>query len=357
MDRFHRKPGHGIPAPFHPCCAGRGACLAAVCGKEYRIAMCYSAMVEQSLKRLMRLGEARADLPMFEDLFHRRAEGEDIELARALEANFLAPASAAERRIAEDIRAFRGTQAQKWETELFRQKKRLADAERSLAKRTTKKAEEDRRIAGHKIGWLLGKLAELQRSEPGPDAGRIFPFWFAPVLVEVDGERLIRADALPPAGAGQAGRHRPPLPRPVQRPPRQPRRLLEEPDRPAALRCACCNGFNGRGAATAEARAATRRAGAEPGAALRPSRRAALLIACHAGIAGSQPARRTSAPSPRSPTTPPRRWPPPATTAASSRSSPQNLGAWLAPKPNRADALRPARRPRAAVLCPRELAA
>lgn len=154
--------------------------------------MCYSAMVEQNLKRLMRLGEARVDLPMFEDLFHRRAEGEDIKLARALEANFMAPASAAERRIAEDIRAFRGAQAQKWETELFRQKKRLADAERSLAKRTTKKAEEDRRIAGHKIDWLLGKLAELKRSEPGPDDGRIFPFWYAPVLVAVDGERLIR---------------------------------------------------------------------------------------------------------------------------------------------------------------------
>lgn len=154
--------------------------------------MCYSAMVEQNLKRLMRLGEARVDLPMFAELFHRRADGEDIKLARALEANFLAPASAAERRIAEDIRAFRGAQAQKWETELFKQKKRLADAERGLARRATKKAEEDRRIAGHKIAWLLGKLAELKRVEPGPDDRRIFPFWYAPVLVEVDGERLIR---------------------------------------------------------------------------------------------------------------------------------------------------------------------
>lgn len=154
--------------------------------------MCYSALVEQNLKRLARLGDARVDLPMFEDLFHRRAEGEDIKLARALEANFLAPESPAELRIAADIRAHHAAQARKWEVELFRQKKRLADAERSLARRTTRKAEEDRRIAGNKIEWLLGKLAELRRGEPRADDGRIFPFWYAPVLVADGGERLIR---------------------------------------------------------------------------------------------------------------------------------------------------------------------
>ena len=154
--------------------------------------MCYSALVEQNLKRLMRLGDARVDMEMFEELFHRRAEGDDIKLAKALEANFLAPATPPERRIAADIRAFHAGQAQKWETELFKQKKRLADAGRILAKRTTKKAEEDRRIAGNKIAWLLAKLADLRRTGVRADDGRIFPLWFAPVLVEEGGERLIR---------------------------------------------------------------------------------------------------------------------------------------------------------------------
>jgi len=153
--------------------------------------MCYSALVEQNLKHLARLTKARVAVDKFEALFHRRAEGEDIKLAKALEVNFQTPESAAERRIAADIRAFQASQAKQWEAELFKQKKRLADAERQLAVRATKKAEEDRRIAGNKIEWLLAKLANLRRSEPKPDDGRIFPFWYAPVLVEEAGERII----------------------------------------------------------------------------------------------------------------------------------------------------------------------
>jgi putative SOS response-associated peptidase YedK len=153
--------------------------------------MCYSALVEQNLKHLARLTKARVAVDQFQELFHRRAQGEDIKIAKALDGNFLAPESAAERRIAADIRAFQASQAKQWEADLFKQKKRLADAERQLADRITKKAEEDRRIAGNKIEWLLAKLANLRRTDSKPGDGRIFPFWYAPVLVEEAGERLI----------------------------------------------------------------------------------------------------------------------------------------------------------------------
>jgi hypothetical protein len=123
--------------------------------------MCYSALAEQNVKRLTRRGEACVDVEMFEDRVHRRAAGEGIKLAKSLEANFLAPGSAAGRRI--------------------------ADAERTLAQRTDKK-----RIAGNKIEWLLAKLADLRRAERKPDDRRIFPFWHTPVPVEMDGEHLIR---------------------------------------------------------------------------------------------------------------------------------------------------------------------
>ena len=154
--------------------------------------MCYSALVEQNLKTLARKTKAEVDVESFADLFARRAGGDDIKIARALEANFLKPGSAAEKRVAADIRAFHTAQAKRWEQELFKQKKRLADAERGLKTRVTKKATEDQRIAGHKIEWLLAKLADLRRTEPQPDDGRIFPFWYAPVLVEEGGERLIK---------------------------------------------------------------------------------------------------------------------------------------------------------------------
>ena len=153
--------------------------------------MCYSALVEQNLKHFARLARARVATDRFEELFHRRAQGEAIKLARALEGNFAQPESAAEQRIAADIRAFRAGQARQWETELFKQKKRLAEAERQLGVRVTRKAEENRRIAGSKTEWLLAKLAELRRTGPGTDDGRIFPLWYAPVLVEEDGERVI----------------------------------------------------------------------------------------------------------------------------------------------------------------------
>lgn len=158
----------------------------------YRRPMCYSAVVVQNLDLLAQQAKARVDLEMFAGLFARRAAGEGIKLAKALEANFLAPSSAKEKRIAADIQAFHATQAKEWEAELFKQKKRLADAERKLKTRATKKSEDDRRIAGNKIEWLLGKLANLKRTESKPGDQRIFPFWYAPVLVEEGGERVIK---------------------------------------------------------------------------------------------------------------------------------------------------------------------
>jgi putative SOS response-associated peptidase YedK len=154
--------------------------------------MCYSAVVVQNLDLLAHQAKARTDVEQFADLFARRAAGEALKLSRALEANFLAPTTPVEKRIAADIQAFHAAQAGEWESELFKQKKRLADAERKLKARATQKAREDRRIANNKIEWLLNKLADLKRTQPKPADQRIFPFWYAPVIVEEGGKRLIR---------------------------------------------------------------------------------------------------------------------------------------------------------------------
>jgi putative SOS response-associated peptidase YedK len=154
--------------------------------------MCYSAVVVQNLELLAIQARARVDHDMFAELFARRAAGEDIKLAKALEANFLSPFTAVEKRIAADIQTFHATQANEWETQLFKQKKRLADAERRLKTRATKKTREDQRIANNKIEWLLNKLASLKRTESREGDSRIFPFWYAPVAVEEGGQRLIR---------------------------------------------------------------------------------------------------------------------------------------------------------------------
>ena len=77
------------------------------------------------------------------------------------------------------------------QTDLFAQKKRLADAERTLATKTTKAALESHRIATNKIEAIQGRLEDLQRTVPLDRDSRIFPGWFAPVMLERDGERVV----------------------------------------------------------------------------------------------------------------------------------------------------------------------
>lgn len=154
--------------------------------------MCYSAMVEQRLKSLGLRFKARIDTPRFEDLFRRRLEDDGIKIGKALEANFEAPETPAEREIKRLIDEYRARKAAQWEAELFKQKKRLADAERALAVKETRRAREDQRIAGNKIDWYLRKLAELRRTTAEPSDARIFPFWFAPVVVAEGHELVIR---------------------------------------------------------------------------------------------------------------------------------------------------------------------
>ena len=80
----------------------------------------------------------------------------------------------------------------KFEEELFKQKKRLADAARTLETKTTKAAVESQRIATDKVRQLLGRLADLKRTEPKDRDARIFPGIYAPVVVWEDGKRVIK---------------------------------------------------------------------------------------------------------------------------------------------------------------------
>ena len=91
------------------------------------------------------------------------------------------------------------------EAELFRQRKRLADAQRSLREKSTKAALESERIANGKVEWALGKLADLRRHEPIDEDSRIFPLHYAPVMVIENGQPHDQADALRLPAGGQAG--------------------------------------------------------------------------------------------------------------------------------------------------------
>lgn len=149
--------------------------------------MCYSAMVRQNIHELARRYGAEIAYEMFAELFRRRLDGEDIKATRALEQNFVTPKSEIEQKIAADINAYRASQVGKWEKELFVQKKRLADAERSLQTKETKKAREDVRIATSKIENYLERLADAKRIQPEERDTRIFPMVYAPVIANIEG--------------------------------------------------------------------------------------------------------------------------------------------------------------------------
>jgi putative SOS response-associated peptidase YedK len=154
--------------------------------------MCYSAQIKSDYLRFVRQTGAAIDLREFFRIFWQRRNDSKVKVPKAVEGLFAAPASEQERGIKELIDAFSQAEAARIEQELFKQRKRLADAERALAEKTTKAATESRRIATEKVQWCLGKLAALRRSELIDEDSRIFPGWYAPVLVIEDGQRVIK---------------------------------------------------------------------------------------------------------------------------------------------------------------------
>lgn len=146
--------------------------------------MCYSAMVRQDARALAPRYQARIQIEAYESLFARRLAGEKILINKAMEIGFLrSPVSSEERRIADAISAWHGQEADRIQSEIFRQKKRLAEAERLLATRTTKKAETERRVASGKIEKFLTDLKKHRHMEILEEAeARIFPKHYMTML-------------------------------------------------------------------------------------------------------------------------------------------------------------------------------
>jgi putative SOS response-associated peptidase YedK len=134
----------------------------------------------------------RISIRDFFNLFWRRKQGEKIKFPKALEDSFLQdPQTPEEREIADLIREFRAGETHRLQAELFAQRKRLADAERTLQTKTTKAAQESQRIATSKIATIQGWLDDLDRTESLARDSQIFPGWYAPVIIQRDGEQLL----------------------------------------------------------------------------------------------------------------------------------------------------------------------
>src|SRR5690242_14416295 len=104
--------------------------------------MCYSAQLQAAYLRYLRETGAQMDIDQFVEIFGARITDSSIRIPRAVERWFDEPKNDGERRIKTFIDEYRAAEITKLERELFAQRKRLADAERTLASKTTKAAAE-----------------------------------------------------------------------------------------------------------------------------------------------------------------------------------------------------------------------
>lgn len=155
--------------------------------------MCYSAIVKANYREYCRLFGANLSIREFVELYVERANDSKIYIPKGMSDAFLdSPSSPEELRIVELIRAFDSLQRTAEVEEIMAQKTRLHEAERKLAVKVTKTASENQRIATKLIAASERRLEDLRRTEPKDRDSRIFPAWYAPVLIVEDGELVIK---------------------------------------------------------------------------------------------------------------------------------------------------------------------
>ncbi|WP_133499635.1 SOS response-associated peptidase family protein [Cognatilysobacter terrigena] len=159
--------------------------------------MCFSAQCWQAFNAYVKEFGDVIDIHEFAQLYGFRKEPRKSKAApkipKGMDRNFDYPKTPIERQIKAMIDEWNAQQISAQERELFKQVKRLNDAERTLQTKTTKKALDDQRIATSKIALIKAKLADIKRTEAKPQKDdRIFPGVYAPVLIVENGKRVLR---------------------------------------------------------------------------------------------------------------------------------------------------------------------
>lgn len=153
--------------------------------------MCYSAAVRSVQEEYWDEIGIRLNYAEAEEIFRQRQTDRKIRIPRSFEAYFDQPRNTEERRIKELIEEHRSRSETALQMDLFKQAKRLADAQRSLQSRQTKKAMEDVRIASAKMDANRQRLARLRAPDIDIEDCRIFPFWYAPIVVNRGGNNTL----------------------------------------------------------------------------------------------------------------------------------------------------------------------
>ena len=155
--------------------------------------MCYSAQVFAGFRKFQRQTGSKMAIRDYVKLFWRDL-GKDPhakrpKVPRAMEIDIL---QSGPDEVAELIRAWDADEMTDLSQELFKQKRRVADGQRKLLEKVTRKAQDDVRIGTDKMARIQARMDALKRTEHKPSHSRIFPGYFVPVMVMEDGQRVVK---------------------------------------------------------------------------------------------------------------------------------------------------------------------
>ena len=108
--------------------------------------MCYSARIVADYRKYVRMFDAGLSLNDFVELFWNRNNDAGVRIPKAMETPFADATSGQEGQIRALIDEYVSDQKVRYEQEVFKQRTRLAAAERKLASKPTKSAAESQRI-------------------------------------------------------------------------------------------------------------------------------------------------------------------------------------------------------------------
>ena len=163
--------------------------------------MCYSAEAWSLYDNYTREFGADIDIEAFWKIYLERDEkyrirkklSDGTKIPKGMDLNFLRPKTELERKIQDLIAEWNGRKLTESEAELAKQRARLAAAEAKLAVKETKTALNEQRIATNKIKQMDRWIADAKRTSHQPvKDDRIFPLWYAPVLLIEDGRPVVR---------------------------------------------------------------------------------------------------------------------------------------------------------------------
>lgn len=148
-------------------------------------------MVWASYYRYIAAFGAEISIDEFARIYMARDAGKAVSIPRAMDEPFYRPRTATEFQILSCINRFRARRVDELQADIAVQQSRLALAQASFARKPTKKAQESLRIAPRKIAKSESDLADLDRKQPLAGDNRIFPKYYAPVMVSVAGRRTV----------------------------------------------------------------------------------------------------------------------------------------------------------------------